>query len=41
MKKTYVNPEMTSILLDEEDVIRTSDFSFNDDIVDENPQENW
>ena len=41
MKMIYENPVVSFLLLDDEDIIRTSDFSYNDDIVDSEDQEEW
>ncbi len=39
MKKIYANPEVNFVLLDDEDVIRTSDYEYNGGIVDSENQE--
>jgi hypothetical protein len=40
MKKIYINPEVSFLLLEEEDVIRTSEqYEFNPDVLDDENQE--
>ena len=41
MKMIYENPVVSFLLLDDEDIIRTSEFSFNEGIVDSEDQDEW